>query len=172
MFKKGQRVRRTAGAENDGMKIGDIATVVREDGDKLFLEEYEPDEGCTFYTGYFELVKETKCQEYTVRVTSPNLLNTNDVYEELSRDTPLAIIKGDDGTVKVVIHDSIRRKVRLMEDTYSYTLDNAEKNLMIFNKLSDGYLKDVIKAVKDIRYGSIKAEYKNPVEYTVTIPEM
>jgi len=154
------------------MQRGDIGTITAIEGDSLFLKEYEAPKGYRFYVGHYELVKETKCQEYTVRVTSPNLLNTNDVYEELSRDTPLAIIKGDDGTVKVVIHDSIRRKVRLMEDTYSYTLDNAEKNLMIFNKLSDGYLKDVVKAVKDIRYGSIKAEYKNPVEYTVTIPEM
>ncbi|MFA7222775.1 MAG: hypothetical protein WC148_04580 [Bacilli bacterium] len=40
------------------MRIGDIATVAQVDGDELFLEEYEPDEDCTFYTGYFEVVEE------------------------------------------------------------------------------------------------------------------
>ena len=58
MFKKGDRVRRTAGDESGGMRIGDIATVAQVDGDKLFLREYRPDEGRTFYTGYFEVIEE------------------------------------------------------------------------------------------------------------------
>lgn len=179
MFQKGDRVRMVEGRTTPGIGAGEIDLVVEagvgSDGHEILLKNHKAAEGYRFYDEYFQLVeerKETKHQEYTVRVTCPGLLDTEDVYKELSRDNPLAIIKGDDGTVQVVIHISIYRKTNFMDNIYANNLREAVRQLERNCMLADGKLSAVVDAVKKIRYGKIKEEYKNPTEYTVTIPEM
>lgn len=172
MFKVGQTVRRI-NTDNGSMRVGDTAVIERIiNSDGLILKGETPVPGWSFLIPNFELVEEEKCSEYTFSVSSPYLKDTQEIRKELSRDRPLAIVKCSDGTVSVVVHPSIFMKSRTMDPKYRQRLIDALDDLTYHNKLSDGKLKGVVKSIKDIRNGSILKEYKNPVEYTVTIPEM
>jgi len=173
MFKIGQTVRRV-NMDNGSMKVGDTAVIERVvNGNELILRGEEPAPEHVFCSINFELVEEKKnYSEYTFSVSSPYLKDPQEIREELSRDRPLAIVKCSDGTVSVVVHQSIFMKARIMDPKYSQRLEDALDDLLAHDRLSDGKLKGVVKAVKDIRNGSILKEYKNSVEYTVTILEM
>lgn len=175
MFKIGQTVRRIKADRFGSMKVGDTAVIERvvDGGGWLILKGETIGTGQVCLSSNFELVEEKKnYSEYTFSVSSPFLEDRSDIQKELSRDRPLAIVKCSDGTVSVVIHQSIFMKSCIMDPEYSQRLEDALDDLLAHNKLSDGKLKGVVKAVKDIRNGSILKEYKNPVEYTVTILEV
>ena len=140
------------------------------------------DDACSYDVKYYELVRQPKDlveqdkvppagrNKYTFTAPCKKMVRNIEVYENLTREHPLAIAKRDDGFVSVYIHDTIWLKTECMKKRYGKELAKALDDCIYddrgFFPPEGGALQRIVSAVKAIKLGPLK---KGSVPTTVTV---
>lgn len=124
-----------------------------------------------------EVVMDTQAssESYEFKVQNKSQVDSSEVYEELTRERPLAIVHTSDGYVGIFIHDSVWDKALLMPKEVSKELEDAYKDTqdpdwsVDFMPLDSAKINRLTKAIKAVRNGRLKKKHRGNLSIRVDI---
>lgn len=128
---------------------------------------------------YFELVEEQKevqkerkeKQEYRFKVTSPKAINLGEIYQGLTRENPIAIVKRSDGMHTVLVHISLEDKLACVDEAVANRFETAMEpyDAATWLPIDSGTLTPLLQAARSLRNASYISPWKGEVECQVEL---